>query len=94
MALGLVSSLLRDFSRELGQLTPALISGALIILCCLYVSEPLAVGILTDELVLAMVFGALLGWDCCGLESFCAHLLVDASLLAWLKRFVIQKDLR
>ncbi len=42
IGLGLISALLRDFSRELGKLAPALISGALIILCCLYVLEPLA----------------------------------------------------
>lgn len=92
MALGLVSSLLRDFSRELGQLTPALISGALIILCCLYVFEPLAVGILTDEFSTSNgIWRTIrLGLLWIGV-TFCAHLLVDASLLAWLKRFCDSK---
>ena len=50
IGLGLISALLRDFSRELGKLAPALISGALIILCCLYVLEPLALGFFSDEI--------------------------------------------
>ena len=92
IGLGLMSSLLRDFSRELGQLAPALISGALIILCCLYVFEPLAVGILTNEL--SSTEGV---WRTARLAllwigtTFCAHLLVDASLLAWLKKFCDSK---
>jgi len=92
IGLGLMSSLLRDFSRELGQLAPALISGALIILCCLYVFEPLAIGILSDELtssdgIWRTVRLALLWVG----TTFCAHLLVDASLLAWLKKFCDSK---
>ena len=92
IGLGLLSALLRDFSRELGKLAPALVSGALIILCCLYVLEPVALGLFTDELsssdgIWRTVRLALL-W--LGI-TYCAHLLVDASLLAWLKKFCDSK---
>ena len=92
IGLGLLSALLRDFSRELGKLAPALVSGALIILCCLYVLEPVALGFFTDELtssdgIWRTVRLALL-W--LGI-TYCAHLLVDASLLAWLKKFCDSK---
>ena len=94
VGLGLLSALLRDFSRELGKLAPALVSGALIILCCLYVLEPVALGFFTDELtssdgIWRTVRLALL-W--LGI-TYCAHLLVDASLLAWLKKFCDSKGL-
>ena len=94
IGLGLLSALLRDFSRELGKLAPALVSGALIILCCLYVLEPVSLGFFTDELtssdgIWRTVRLALL-W--LGI-TYCAHLLVDASLLAWLKKFCDSKGL-
>ena len=94
IGLGLLSALLRDFSRELGKLAPALVSGALIILCCLYVLEPVALGFFTDEFsssdgIWRTVRLALL-W--LGI-TYCAHLLVDASLLAWLKKFCDSKGL-
>jgi hypothetical protein len=88
IVLGLLSSLLSDFSRELGQLLPSLISGAMLIMCGLYVFEPLALGLLTDQYDLVDGF-----WRCLRLGilwagvTFCAHMLVDASLLVWLKRF-------
>ena len=94
IGLGLLSALLRDFSRELGKLAPALISGALIIICCLYVLEPMALGFFSDEL------GSSDGiWRTARLAllwlgiTYCAHLLVDASLLAWLKKFCDSKGL-
>ncbi|MAH08364.1 MAG: hypothetical protein CL961_01700 [Euryarchaeota archaeon] len=92
IGLGLLSSLLRDFSRELGQLAPALLSGALIILCCLYVLEPIALGLLTDELTSSdgVWRTARLALLWLGI-TYCAHLLVDASLLAWLKKFCDSK---
>ena len=88
IGLGLMSSLLSDLSRELGKLLPSLISGAMLIMCGLYVIEPMAIGLLTDQYDL--VDGV---WRCLRLGilwagvSWCAHLLVDASLLVWLKRF-------
>jgi hypothetical protein len=60
----------------------------MLIMCGLYVIEPLAIGLLTEQYEL--VDGA---WRCLRLGilwagvSWCAHLLVDASLLVWLKRF-------
>ena len=94
IGLGLLSALLRDFSRELGKLAPALISGALIILCCLYVLEPMALGFLTDELESSdgIWRTARLALLWLGI-TYCAHLLVDASLLAWLKKFCDSKGL-
>ena len=88
IALGLMSSLLSDLSRELGKLLPSLISGAMLIMCGLYVIEPMAISLLTDQYEL--MDGV---WRCLRLGilwagvSWCAHLLVDASLLVWLKRF-------
>ena len=88
IGLGLMSSLLSDLSRELGKLLPSLISGAMLIMCGLYVIEPMAIGLLTDQYDLVDGF-----WRCLSLGilwagvSWCAHLLVDASLLVWLKRF-------
>ena len=49
IGLGLMSSLLSDLSRELGKLLPSLISGAMLIMCGLYVIEPMAIGLLTDK---------------------------------------------
>tara|TARA_Y100001935_G_C17293744_1_gene504928 strand:- start:387 stop:1025 length:639 start_codon:yes stop_codon:yes gene_type:complete len=94
IGLGLLSALLRDFSRELGKLAPALVSGALIILCCLYVLEPLAVGFFTDEITTSdgVWRTARLALLWLGI-TYCAHLLVDASLLAWLKKFCDSKGL-
>ena len=68
IGLGLLSALLRDFSRELGKLAPALISGALIILCCLYVLEPLALGFFTEEIETSMASGVQQDWLYFGLE--------------------------
>ena len=88
IGLGLMSSLLSDLSRELGKLLPSLISGAMLIMCGLYVIEPMAIGLLTDQYDLVDGF-----WRCLRLGilwagvSWCAHLLVDASLLVLLKRF-------
>ena len=94
IGLGLLSALLRDFSRELGKLAPALISGALIILCCLYVLEPIALGFFTEELSSSdgIWRTARLALLWLGI-TYCAHLLVDASLLAWLKKFCDSKGL-
>ena len=60
----------------------------MLIMCGLYVIEPMAIGLLTDQYDLVDGF-----WRCLRLGilwagvSWCAHLLVDASLLVWLKRF-------
>ena len=94
MLLGLLSAFSRDFSRELGQLLPSLISGAMIIICGFYFIEPLVFGFVTNELEIqtAIWRSARLGvlW---GGSTFCAHFLVDASLLLWLKQFCVNHDI-
>ncbi|MBT61274.1 MAG: hypothetical protein CMA63_06975 [Euryarchaeota archaeon] len=88
MFLGLLSALLRAYSRELGQLLPSLVSGAMIIICSFYFIEPLVYGIVTNDLELqTAVWRSLRIGLLWGGVTFCAHYLVDASLLLWLKRF-------
>lgn len=94
MGLGLFSALFRDYSRELGQLLPSLVSGAMIILCGFYVVEPLVYGFVTSDLEvqtavwrsarLALLWGGV---------TYCAHFLVDASLLLWLKQFCANNEI-
>lgn len=94
MLFGLISSFFRDFSRELGQLLPSLISGAMIIVCGFYFIEPLVYGFVTKELepLTAIFRSARIGllW---GGVTYCAHFLVDASLLLWLKQFCANHDI-
>ena len=94
MFFGLVSSFFRDFSRELGQLLPSLISGAMIIVCGFYFIEPLVYGFVTNDLEskTAIWRSARIGllW---GGVTYCAHFLVDASLLLWLKQFCANHDI-
>lgn len=94
MVLGLLSALFRDYSRELGHLLPSLVSGTMIIVCGFYVIEPLAYGFISDELEaqtalwrsarLAVLWGGV---------TYCAHFLVDAFLLYWLKQFCANNDI-
>ncbi|RJU83279.1 MAG: hypothetical protein DWC09_00210 [Candidatus Poseidoniales archaeon] len=94
MVLGLLSALFRDYSRELGHLVPSLISGTMIIVCGFYAIEPLVYGFVTDELEAqtAIWRSARLGvlW---GGVTYCAHYLVDAFLLYWLKQFCANHDI-
>ena len=94
MLLGLTSAFFRDYSRELGQLLPSLISGAMIIVCGFYFIEPLVYGFVSDELAIetAVWRSVRLGllW---GGVTYCAHFLVDASLLLWLKQFCVNHDI-
>ena len=94
MVLGLLSALFRDYSRELGHLVPSLISGTMIIVCGFYAIEPLVYGFVTDELEAqtALWRSARLGvlW---GGVTYCAHYLVDAFLLYWLKQFCANHDI-
>lgn len=88
MFLGLLSALLRAYSRELGQLLPSLLSGAMIIICSFYFIEPLVYGLITNDLEIKVaVWRSLRIGLLWGGVTFCAHYLVDASLLLWLKRF-------
>lgn len=94
MVLGLFSALFRDYSRELGHLVPSLVSGTMIIVCGFYVVEPLVYGFVTNELEAqtALWRSARLGvlW---GGVTYCAHYLVDAFLLYWLKQFCANHDI-
>lgn len=94
MVLGLFSALFRDYSRELGHLVPSLVSGTMIIVCGFYAVEPLVYGFVTDELEAqtALWRSARLGvlW---GGVTYCAHYLVDAFLLYWLKQFCANHDI-
>ena len=94
MLLGLASAFFRDFSRELGQLLPSLISGAMIIVCGFYFLEPLVFGFVSNELDIqtAVWRSARLGFLWGGV-TYCAHFLVDASLLLWLKQFCVNHDI-
>ncbi len=94
MLFGLLSAFFRDYSRELGQLLPSLVSGALIIVCGFYFLEPLVYGLVTNDLEIqtAVWRSVRLGllW---GGVTYCAHFLVDASLLLWLKQFCANHDI-
>ena len=94
MFLGLFSAFFRDYSRELGQLLPSLISGGMIIVCGFYFIEPLVYGFVSNELEIqtAIWRSARLGFLWGGV-TFCAHFLVDASLLLWLKQFCVNHDI-
>jgi hypothetical protein len=94
LVLGLLSALFRYYSRELGHLFPSLVSGAMIIVCGFYAVEPLVYGFVTNELEAqtALWRSARLGvlW---GGVTYCAHYLVDAFLLYWLKQFCANHDI-
>lgn len=94
MLFGLSSAFFRDYSRELGQLLPSLISGAMIIICGFYFLEPLVYGFVTNDLEIqtAIWRSVRLGllW---GGVTYCAHFLVDASLLLWLKQFCANHEI-
>ena len=89
MALAFLHSVFGDFGREMGSLVPSLISGFMIIMVLLYVGEPIVTAFLSDSIEvntglwrsarLALVgAGTVLG----------GHLIVDAYLLLWLRRFL------
>jgi hypothetical protein len=94
IALGLLSALFRDYSRELGHLFPSLVSGVMIIVCGFYAVEPLVYGFVSNDLEAqtALWRSARLGllW---GGVTYCAHYLVDAFLLYWLKQFCANHDI-
>jgi hypothetical protein len=94
IGLALISSILKDFSRELGLLAPSFVSGGMIIFSVLYVFEPLVNGIWPNDfdaeegifrsIRLAILWiGVTIG----------AKLLVDSALLMWLKQFCDAKGI-
>jgi len=84
-----LGSLLSDFSRELGQLVPGLMSGIMFVLAVLYVAEPAILGFFSDSLTTGQgtwffVRLAIL----CSTVLVAAKLLIDAVLLGWVKRLM------
>jgi hypothetical protein len=80
-----LGSLLSDFSRELGQLFPGLVSGIMFVLAVLYTFEPLIMG-LVDEI--SMNSGMWMSFRLvvlCATVLLAAKLLIDAWLLGWVK---------
>jgi len=84
-----LGSILSDFSRELGQLVPGLLSGIMFVLAVLYVAEPAILGFLGDSMTPSQGM-----WFFVRLAILCttvlvaAKLLIDAVLLGWAKRLM------
>jgi hypothetical protein len=84
-----LGSILSDFSRELGQLVPGLMSGIMFVLAVLYVAEPAIIGFLGDSMTSSQGM-----WFFVRLAILCttvlvaAKLLIDAVLLGWAKRLM------
>jgi hypothetical protein len=89
MALAFLHSAFGDFGREMGSLVPSLISGFMIIMVLLYVGEPLVTAFLSDSIEVNTGLWrsarlAILGAG----TIYGGHLIVDAYLLLWLRRFL------
>ena len=89
MALAFLHSAFGDFGREMGSLVPSLISGFMIIMVLLYVGEPLVTAFMADSIEVntglwRSVRLAILGTG----TIYGGHLIVDAYLLLWLRRFL------
>jgi hypothetical protein len=89
MALAFLHSAFGDFGREMGSLVPSLISGFMIIMVLLYVGEPLVTAFMSDSIEVntglwRSVRLAILGTG----TIYGGHLIVDAYLLLWLRRFL------
>ena len=78
-----------DFGREMGSLVPSLISGVMIIMVLLYVGEPIVTAFMSDsiEVNTGLWRSARLALVGAG-TVFGGHLIVDAYLLLWLRRFL------
>ena len=86
--LALLSSILKDLSRELGLLAPSFISGGMLIFSIIYVFEPLVNGFWPNDFELSEgLFRTLrLAILWVGVTAG-AKMLVDSALLMWLKTF-------
>jgi hypothetical protein len=89
MGLAFLHSAFGDFGREMGSLVPSLISGFMIIMVLLYVGEPLVTAFMADSIgvntgLWRSVRLAILGTG----TIYGGHLIVDAYLLLWLRRFL------
>ena len=94
IGLALISSILKDFSRELGLLAPSFLSGGMIIFSALYVFEPLINGVWPndfdpDEGIFRSIRLGILWVG----VTIGAKLLVDSALLMWLKQFCDAKGI-
>jgi hypothetical protein len=89
MALSFLHSAFGDFGREMGSLVPSLISGVMIIMVLLYVGEPIVTAFMSDsiEANTGLWRSARLALVGAG-TVFGGHLIVDAYLLLWLRRFL------
>ena len=89
MALAFLHSAFGDFGREMGSLVPSLISGVMIIMVLLYVGEPVVTALMSDsiELNTGLWRSARLALVGAG-TVYGGHLIVDAYLLLWLRRFL------
>ncbi|MED5291756.1 MAG: hypothetical protein VX778_05945 [Candidatus Thermoplasmatota archaeon] len=89
MALAFLHSVFGDFGREMGSLVPSLISGVMIIMVLLYVGEPVVTALMSDSIKLntGLWRSARLALVGAG-TVYGGHLIVDAYLLLWLRRFL------
>ena len=89
MVLAFLHSAFGDFGREMGSLVPSLISGFMIIMVLLYVGEPLVTAFMSDSLEVNTGLWRSLRLALVGAGTvYGGHLIVDAYLLLWLRRFL------
>ena len=81
-------SLLSDYSRELGQLFPGLVSGTMFVLAVLYTFEPAIMGFMGDIETSDAVWKTFRLAVLCTTVLLAAKLLIDAWLLVWVKEFM------
>ena len=81
-------SLLSDYSRELGQLFPGLVSGTMFVLAVLYTFEPAIMGLVGDIETSDAVWKTFRLMVLCTTVLLAAKLLIDACLLVWVKEFM------
>ena len=80
-----LGSLLSDFSRELGQLFPGLVSGIMFVLAVLYTFEPLIRGLVGNISMNSGIWMSFRLVVLCATVLLAAKLLIDAWLLGWVK---------
>jgi len=80
-----LGSLLSDFSRELGQLFPGLVSGIMFVLAVLYTFEPLIMGLVDNISMNSGIWMSFRLVVLCATVLLAAKLLIDAWLLGWVK---------
>ena len=89
MALAFLHSAFGDFGREMGSLVPSLISGVMIIMVLLYVGEPVVTAFMSDTMEVNTGLWRSLRLALVGAGTvYGGHLIVDAYLLLWLRRFL------